>query len=697
MSTKRLNLVIAFSVFLITFAVFIKTLAPTVWFIDSGELAAVACTLGIAHPTGYPLFTLAGHLFSMLPVSQSEIYNLNLMSAFFCSLTSFIFVFFLAYVLKHQATPNVIEKGKKQAPRSSEKFTLPPVILYGIIIFTSLILAFSRTFWDSANSVEVYPIHVFFLITLMLLFFKAIFEKPETEGAFISQNRNYLVFAFVLGLSFTNHLTTILLAPACLTLFITENFRDRKKMFRLLGAMALCFIIGLTPYLYLPIRAKMNPIFIWGNPYNLERFYWHVTGKQFSVWIFSAQGSIPVFLFLVASLITLSAIGLVKQKTLNKNYHIISFLVMAVLTYLLLSNANEVVSKQFAAFTGSLWSEYGKGLILFTIPGIYRLSKFNPKIFYFTVLTFFGCVLYSVNYDIHDIFSYFLLAYITIAVWMGFGALLLFEMLIGKENSKLYRFIFASFLVILSIIAVSTNYKENDESKNHYVEQFTMNIFKNVEPNGIVISSQWDFWVSASWYYHFVKHIRPDIAVIDKELLRRSWYYIFLERNYPDIYNHSKPEVDRFLGELYKFEHNIPYDTKYIMKLFSDMLTSFVTNNAGRRIYTTWEIEQNKNEPFAADYIRVPDGLMFRLVNKDSLQNNYVKDYKLYDFSFTPTDIKDYYHETLMLSYAVMLTGSANYLVSLNRIDDAKKYLNLALTAVPNYPQALELKRKFNL
>jgi hypothetical protein len=118
-----------------------------------------------------------------------------------------------------------------------------------------------------------------------------------------------------------------------------------------------------------------------------------------------------------------------------------------------------------------------------------------------------------------------------------------------------------------------------------------MNVFRNVEPNGIVISSQWDFWVSASWYYNFVKHIRPDITVIEKELLRRSWYYTYLERNYPEIYNNSKAEIERFLSELYKFEHNIPYDTKYIMKLFSELLTSFVENNQGRRIYTTREIE----------------------------------------------------------------------------------------------------------
>ena len=92
MSFKSKNYITASALFIVSIAVYIKTLAPSVWFIDSGELSAVASTLGIAHPTGYPLFTLIGHLFSMLPVSSSQIYNLNLMSAFFCSLAVFMFV-----------------------------------------------------------------------------------------------------------------------------------------------------------------------------------------------------------------------------------------------------------------------------------------------------------------------------------------------------------------------------------------------------------------------------------------------------------------------------------------------------------------------------------------------------------------------------------------------------------------------------
>lgn len=705
---KKLTYIYGIAAGIIAFAVYIMTLAPTVWFIDSGELAAVATTLGIAHPTGYPLFTIIGHIFTLLPIGSSEIYRLNLMSAFFCSLGIFMFYVLVKFFMqngtiaedKPAAKQHKNKSTKSPATSVKEKVTaIPDIIVYTVSGFAALVLAFSKTYWAAANSVEVYPLHVFFLSTLMFVFMKAVFstKRNDNEGSFITQNKYYLIFAFLLGLSFTNHLTTILLAPACLTLFFYTNLYNKRRLYKLLGFMAVCFIVGFSVYLYLPIRANMNPTLIWGNPYNFERFYWHITGKQFSVWIFSAKGSIPAFLLLMGTTVGLAVYGLVKQKTLNQSLHFVFFIVVCVLGYLLISGSSEIVNTQFKKFSASLWGEFGTGLVLLSILGIYFLSRFNTRIYYFTFLTFFGCLFYSINYDINDIYSYFLLAYITLAVWIGFGAVFIYTQLAVMLKTNVQRLAFGVVVALTSLVALNANYAGNDESKNHFVEEFTMNIFQNAEPNSIIISSQWDFWVSASWYFHFVKNIRPDIVVIDKELLRRSWYFKFLENNYPEVYNNSRAEIERFLPELYKFEHDIPYDTRSIMKLFEEMMTSFVKNNPNRRSYITWEIEQNKNEPFAQDFIRIPDGLLFRMVPRDQLKNNQVTDYKVYDFKFTPAAPKDYYYETLMRSYAMMLTASASYLITTGRIDDAKKYIELSLTAVPNFPQAMELKKKYNL
>ncbi len=694
---------LALAVCIAAFIVYLLTLAPTVWFIDSGELAAVASTLGIAHPTGYPLFTIIGYIFSKLPVSSSEIYKLNMMSAFFCTAGIFMFFQLMNYIFSNREKEQPIDKKlKKQVVKQTEQVqALPLVIKYGIIIASCLILAFSKTFWGAANSVEVYPIHIFFIITLILVFNKAVSSSKivgeDSLLRFTKENKYYLLFALLLGLSFTNHLTTILLAPACLTFFFVLNRSSMKPVPKLLLFMSVCFIIGFSVYLYLPIRASQNPVLLWGNPVSFERFIWHLTGKQFSVWIFSAQGSIPVFLLLLASLVTACIYGLVKQKSVNSFYHISVLLGIAVLSYLLLSSSNEIAAKQFKAFSTSLWREFGFGVVLLSLPGAYKLSKFNTKIYYFTLLTFFSCLFYSVNYDIYDIYSYFLLSYVTLAIWIGFGFYWLYDLISASFNTAGKQIAYSAAVVLFSLAALNGNYSENDESRNYYIEQFTMNVFNNVEPNGIVISSQWDFWLSASWYFHFVKNIRPDIVTIDKELLRRSWYFTFLERNYPEIYKNSKTEIDRFLIELYKFEHGIPYDQVLIVKLFSELVTSFISNNPGRKVYTTWEIEQNRNETFALNYARIPDGLLFRIVKPEELHNNILPDYKFHDFKFTPDLNKGYYHETLMYSYAFMFTVTAGYLATVLKTEDAKKYLELALIAKPGFPNALEVKRRFNL
>ena len=67
MSVSRIDLVFAVLSFLIPLAAYVRTAARNVTFGDSGELIAAAWTLGVAHPPGYPLWTLIAKLFAGLP------------------------------------------------------------------------------------------------------------------------------------------------------------------------------------------------------------------------------------------------------------------------------------------------------------------------------------------------------------------------------------------------------------------------------------------------------------------------------------------------------------------------------------------------------------------------------------------------------------------------------------------------------
>src|SRR5438046_1412791 len=99
MTFRRLEHLIGLSIAAISLAVYVSTLCPTVNFIDSGELATDTYTLGIAHPTGYSLFTITGYLFSHLPLGFRIIYELNLMAALLCAAGLYVFFRFLLFLL----------------------------------------------------------------------------------------------------------------------------------------------------------------------------------------------------------------------------------------------------------------------------------------------------------------------------------------------------------------------------------------------------------------------------------------------------------------------------------------------------------------------------------------------------------------------------------------------------------------------
>ncbi|MCZ6775707.1 MAG: DUF2723 domain-containing protein [Ignavibacteria bacterium] len=544
----------AFGVSLFAFVVYLETLAPTVTFIDNGELAAVACTLGIAHPTGYPLFTLLGWMFSRLPIASEEIVRLNIMAAFFCAVGVYFFYLLVHVILTFLSKHSGVIKLRKDGNLSTALF----VASAG----ASLLLAFSETYWSQAVSIEVYSLHVLFLSLVMLLFVKANsseFDDAVAEGSRSEMPRGvwWILFAFTLGLAFTNHMTTILLALGLLFLYFATQGNSATSWKRI-GFMTIPFVLGLSVYLYLPIRAAQSPQLNWGNTSTFERFLWHLSGKQYRVWIFSST---------------------------------------------------EAASRQLKYFLNTLPEEFAYIGIIAALIGLFTLWRGHRRLFVATNLLFLTCVLYSINYDIHDIDSYFLLAYFCIALWAGCGLLAMFFWISAKTSLKIPML--AALLIGVSLTPFFFHHAKTNERENYLVEDYTMNMFASLEPDALVFSFQWDYWVSASYYYQFVKGVRPDVVVVDKELLRRSWYLEELDERHPWLLRESETEVEAFRTELYKFEHDLPYNPNLIQARFVAMISSFIWKSLiSRPVYVTREIEPE----FTQGLQRVPHGLALRLM-----------------------------------------------------------------------------------
>jgi tetratricopeptide (TPR) repeat protein len=239
----RLDYLTAGGAALFALIVYILTLGPTVTGEDSGELVTAAYTLGIAHPPGYPLWCILGHLFTYIPFGTVAS-RVNLMSATLGSLTVF-----LVCLMGLKLTRNRIAAAA------------------GALAF-----AFSAEFWDQSVIAEVYTLNAI-LIALCVVMLLVWYETRHRAPLFV------LAVAFGLGLC--NHNTMHFLGPFFIACIL---FVDREPWirWRLYAACVGVSLLPLSIYAYLPIRSLADPPVDWGNPENLGEFWDVVSRKQYS-------------------------------------------------------------------------------------------------------------------------------------------------------------------------------------------------------------------------------------------------------------------------------------------------------------------------------------------------------------------------------------------------------------------------------
>jgi hypothetical protein len=487
----------------------------------------------------------------------------------------------------------------------------------------------------TALVIEVYALHCFFVGTILFTFINAMHRTEFDQPISRSNTRVWYLFALLLGLSFTNHLSTILLAPSLLFFFFVEhnNFTNASKRVALLVPL---FLAGLLPYLYLPIRSSFDPILDWGNPSSFDSFYRHISGQHYRTWMFSSM---------------------------------------------------EVSIKNFGHYFLNLPSSFGYVSLLLSPVGLIYLLKYNWKLGVLNILLFGGCLLYSINYDIMDIEAYFLLADIAVGIWITFG-LLLISRVLTKHRLKI--------VLTLSIICLSTagitSFKKVSQNGNYLVEDYVMNMFDSLEKNAIIITYQWDFLTAPFYYYQLVKGMRPDIVFIDKELLQRPWYYNQLNLRYPEIMAKIKPQTDIFMIELDKFVRGLDNRTPEVRRKYHSVIQAIVETNINTRpVYFTSEMFTGRDKNVASPYRIVPEGLAFRLYKKEPAELRPA----FSDLRFRNFNRSGYYYDTIKEHQSVMLRNRANFLfVRHNRIDEALQIVDRALIISPDNRGIQECKER---
>jgi hypothetical protein len=420
-------------VFLLVFVLYLKTLAPTVLYLKDPELLDAVmvqmqvCVLGITHPTGYPTYLMLTHLFTYLPIGDPA-YRVNLGSAVYAALA----------VVAVYAAGLLLSRRVVAAAAGALAFGLGAAL------------------WSQAVIAEVYTLNALLVsVTIVVLLLWREYRK----------DRYLLLSAFLVGLCLTNHLTSGLLLPASLLFVALVDWRRLVDLKLVLKGIGL-FLLGLTPYLYLPIRAAMDPPMDANNPTNFERFWYVVSGGNLTGSFFAFGPS------------ELPGRMIFYWEHLLDNMHFIVAMV---------------------ALTGA----------------VVMLLK-DRAVGIFLGFLFFGWLFHAVENDIPDVDLYFIPTYLVLSLWAaaGFGALLaeIEALLAGfpRVTRGVILGVLSAVLLFLPLLGVGETYAKDDMSGVYRGRKEIEAVAENAAPNATILHHR-----SSMWYMVLVEKRRRDLTIVD--------------------------------------------------------------------------------------------------------------------------------------------------------------------------------------
>ena len=409
--------------FVIALAVYARTLLPGVSFGDWAEAQMIPARLGILHPTGYPLYLLLGKLFSLIPVG-SVAYRANLLSAV--------------------AASGVVAVTVLIARRLGVR----PVIAIG----AALSLAVTGTLWEEATFSEMNGLH---LLLVALLLHRALVWRAERR------DRDLVIGAFLGGLCASNHGLAITVVPLVILFVLVDARREIAAHPVVLVKAAGAFVLGLVPYVYLPLRAMAGPSDVYGQFLTWDGLFNLVSGAQF-----------------------------------RGDMHFASI---------------ESLQAAWAALPQVIDNLGSRSNPIFLAIGLIGIAILLRRDLWFGLLL---VVLGAVNVFIYanylgNLSHYLLTTWLILAIGVAVAA----EAVVGLAVRRigLQAEVVQYAVLGLALALLISNWATNDQSSNHTGERFAAEVFAAL-PEDAVLLTYWDALTPLS-YEHCIEGVRPDVSL----------------------------------------------------------------------------------------------------------------------------------------------------------------------------------------
>lgn len=465
---------------LFVFLIYLFTVGRSIGEFDSGELALAQTTLSIPHPTGYPLFSLIGFLFSKVPLPFSTLIKLNLLNSIWCALTVVILIKTSKLLLdnfKSILNKKFLELNAQVSIPESHKIT--------VSIFSGLMLAFSATFWLNSTKVEVYSLQIFLTSLIIFNSLKIYVDKlsKPSELHYKTILKDWLLVTVLIGLAFSNHLMTIYLLPATLFLYFFLNKINKQSIQAFLALSLVIIFIASFFYLMMMLRAQTSPPWSYGDPSDLKRLYDHVTAKEYTKYLLDSPD------------------GLMQQS----------------------SKLLKMLSFNFSSTNFSM-GEFGLSLFL-GIAGVILISALKKDIAIYLYLILIVSIITALVYHIPDINEYFLVSFFVISLSSILPVTFLLQVI--KDNKNIRR-IFVFLLTILIGTEIVINFKYADRSEFFVIEDFLTSSIGELPTNSVLLTDNWGSIISPALYYQNVERLRNDVKIISPSgYIEFDWYRKF--------------------------------------------------------------------------------------------------------------------------------------------------------------------------
>jgi hypothetical protein len=618
----KINKIVAAGIFIITFLIYLRTVAPTLSFWDCGEFITCSFIMGIPHPPGSPLLSLIGKVMSLIPfydfrgTGLAEIaFRVNLLDVVLGGLTAM-----LAYLI-------MVRLIRKFKPSSGNRMETA-IVLFSAAV-TTFLIAFADEYWNNAIETETYMPSLF--ISMLALWLTLKWDERKKESASL---KYLFLAASIIGLGNGIHPMSLLIVPSIflLVLFGRPDWFASVKLWVYLGLFLLIFaiigffggneifylfiavfglatpiilyklyqksrelwkltligivlcsslyVIGYSVYPTVMVRASKHPSINEGDPQNWERYKDYLNREQYGQGTMAGMiSTIPArkadfnyqfgYMYLRYLLEQFPKWG----PTINLTFH---------------NNRSADVPGEVDIINIVPLSVLLFSLLLY---GLFTHIRLDPRrflsLFAFFLATGIGLVLYlnMDNPQVRERGYFFLLSYYTIMFWIGFGIYgVITDVREWMESKKLSRFLTPAtigLLVLFGTLAPAaalsnhidprfTNFQVHDRSDDWTPWDYAYNILDSCDKDAILFTNG-DNDTFPLWYLQEVKGFRRDIRLVNLSLLNTDWYILQLKNEGKD------------LGPQYTSGLSVPM--KYDDKFIETVLTARSEQSVLRRVW----------------------------------------------------------------------------------------------------------------